>query len=143
MLSKLARYLAMAADIVVICGIFVAFLHLYLENRSEKVQNAINAIAQVRTNDFLKAYARLKTAYNLKNVELSNDLIDDLNYVMNTYDHLALLYINKLADKCVIKDATYVALKEITPMCSSMSYPKEYRKNIDKLLKLMDKEVCK
>ena len=141
-LGKIERLLSMTANVVVIAGIFIAVFQLYQARVSEKAQNAINAINQTRSSDFLRAYARLKTAYNSKNVGDAASLIDDLNYVMNTYDHIALLYMNNLANRCVIKNATYLAITEISPICDSMSYPKEYRKNFDKLLVLMDKDVC-
>jgi len=141
-LNRIEKLVSMTANAVVIAGIFVAVFQLYQVKRTEKAQNAINAINQTRSSDFLKAYANLKTAYNSKKVEDNTSLVDNLNYVMNTYDHIALLYINDLADRCLIRNATYSVIKEISPICDAMSYPMEYRKNFDRVLVLMEKEAC-
>jgi hypothetical protein len=113
-----------------------------MTKESEKRQNAINAISTTRSSEFLKAYARVKTAYNSRKTEDAASLIDDLNYVMNVYDNIALLYINNLADRCTIKNSTYPAIKEVQSIADAMSYPKEYRKNIDRTSVLMEKENC-
>ena len=141
-LNLLSKLLSMAANICVIVGIIIAGLSLYMTKESEKRQNAINAISTTRSSEFLKAYARVKTAYNSRKTEDAASLIDDLNYVMNVYDNIALLYINNLADRCTIKNSTYPAIKEVQSIADAMSYPKEYRKNIDRTSVLMEKENC-
>jgi hypothetical protein len=142
-INKIEKFLSMTANLVVIAGIFVAVVQVIQMKKTEKSQNAINAINQTRSGDFLKAYARLKTVSKTQQVENATELVDDLNYVMNVYDHIALLYINNLADKCIIKHATYSATKELSVVCDAMAYPKEYRGNFDKFLALMEVEVCK
>jgi len=141
-LSKIEKFLAMTANVCVIIGILVAIFQFSQSKRAEKVQNAINAINQTRSDDFLKAYARLKTAYSTGQANDQVTLIDDLNYVTNTYDNTALLYINDLADRCVIKKAMFSTVQELPSICDKLSFPKEYRQNIDQFLAQMRSENC-
>ncbi|HXQ33889.1 MAG TPA: hypothetical protein VN843_07750, partial [Anaerolineales bacterium] len=93
-------------------------------------------------SDFLKAYARVKTAAQTKRADDQINLIDDLNYVMNTYDNTALLYLKDRGDKCMIKEATFSSVQELPAICDQLSYPKDYRKNLDEFLKQMQAERC-
>lgn len=142
LVDRIAKSLSMGANAVVIAGIIVAFIQFYYAKRSEKVQNAINAVNETRSRDFLQAYTRLKTASESKKPADTTTLIDDLNYVMNTYDSIALLYINGLADRCVIRNGTYAASKEMSSISKSMSYPTEYRANFDRFVALMETNPC-
>lgn len=141
-LTWFEKILAMLTNVFVIVGIFFAFVQLKASQRSEKIQNAINVINQTRSSDFLKAYARVKTAAQTKQVGDQISLIDDLNYVMNTYDNAALLYLNDRADKCMIKQATFSTVQELPAISDELSYPKDYRKNVDEFLKQMNAERC-
>jgi hypothetical protein len=139
---KLEKPLAMAANVFVIVGIVLAVVSIFMTRQSERRQTAINAINTTRSNEFLKAYARLKTVYNSHQTADSVAMIDDLNYVMNTYDNIALLYSNHLADRCLLKDSTYPAVKEILAISDELSYPKESRKNVERVAALMEREDC-
>lgn len=141
-LNLIEKILAMTTNVFVIVGIFFAFIQLRASQQSERVQNAINAINQTRSSDFLKAYARVKTAAQTKRADDQINLIDDLNYVMNTYDNTALLYLKDRADKCMIKEATLSSVQELPVICDQLSYPKDYRKNLDEFLKQMNVERC-
>lgn len=140
--ERIAKWLSMGANVVVIVGIIFAFVQFQHVKQSEKTQNAINAISQLRSSDFLKAYTRLKTASASKQTLDSTAVIDDLNFVMNVYDNVALLYVNDLADRCVIKNGTFVAVKEVSAICDSLSYPKEYRASFDRFVAMMSADVC-
>ena len=134
--------LAMLTNVVVIFGIYFGFAQLRAAKQSEKIQNAINAINQTRSSDFLKAYARVKTATQTKHADDQVSLIDDLNYVMNTYDNAALLYIKDRADKCMIKEATFSSVQELPAICETLSYPEGYRANLNEFLRQMTAERC-
>jgi hypothetical protein len=141
-IDRLEKPLAMTESVFVIVGIILVFVSLYMTDKSEKRQNAINAISTTRSSDFLKAYTRLKTVYNSHETKDAAVLIDDLNFVMNTYDNIALQYTNHLADRCLIKNSTYPAIKEMLSISHALSYPKESLKNVEKVSALMEKEVC-
>ncbi|HEX8129847.1 MAG TPA: hypothetical protein VF527_12155 [Pyrinomonadaceae bacterium] len=141
-IEQLEKTLAMTANTFVIVGIIVAVISLHMTSESEKRQNAITAISTTRSSDFLKAYTRLKTVHQSHETQDAVSLIDDLNFVMNTYDNIALLYSNHLADRCLIKNSTYPAIKEILSISGALSYPKESIKNLEKVSALMEKEVC-
>lgn len=141
-LNLIEKILAMTTNVFVIVGIFFAFAQLRAAKQSEKIQNAINAINQTRSSDFLKAYARIKTAAQTKQADDRVTLIDDLNYVMNTYDNAALLYIKDRADRCMIKEATFSTVQELPAICETLSYPEAYRSNLNNFLQQMTAERC-
>lgn len=141
--KKIEKLISILANVAVICGIIFALVQITQANKSEKRRISIDAVSQTRSNDFLKAYARLKTAYTSQEVKDHTSLIDDLNFVINVYDNIAILYINDLADKSIIKANIYPTAKELSSILDAMSYPKEYKKNIETLLVLMEKESCK
>jgi len=130
------------ANVAVLIGIGFALIQLIQSDKSEKRRLAIEAVNQTRSSEFLNAYANLKTAYRDGQVKGAPSLRNDINFVMNVYDHIALLYNNNLADRCIIKGSIHSAVKDLSPICDAMSYPKEYRTNIDILLALMDQEHC-
>ncbi|GEM_PF-2386032 len=138
------RAISFLANIAVISGIIFASIQITQSNKSEKRRIAIEAVSPTRSNDFLKAYARLKTAISTDSIDVEDQtsLIDDLNYVMNVYDNVAIMYISDLADRCIIKNAVYSAIREFSSIVDTLSYPKEYRKNFDTLLALMKQESC-
>ena len=142
--KMIERVISILANIAVISGIIFAAIQITQSNKSEKRRIAIEAVSPTRSNDFLKAYARLKTAISIDSIDVEDQtsLIDDLNYVMNVYDNIAIMYISDLADRCIIKNAVYSAIREFSSILEAMSYPEEYRKNFDTLLDLMEKESC-
>jgi hypothetical protein len=130
------------ANIAVIAGIIFAIIQIDQSTRSERRRVAIEAVKEVRTNDFLKAYARLKTAYIAKNTKDNSLITDDLNYVMNVYDNIAVLYIYNIADRCIIKNSIYPAVEEVYAMLTFFSYPEEYKKNFNTLKNLLVNDHC-
>lgn len=139
---KLEKPLAMTENVVVIVGVLIAVISLFTARQAERRQTAINAISVTGSSEFLKAYARLKTAAASHQTADSVTMIDDLNYVMNTYDTISLLYSNNLADRCLIKNSSYPAVKEILPISVELSYPSESSKNVKRLTALMEEEDC-
>ena len=142
-MNIMERLVKVVANLVVIAGIIIGILQLYQAKSSEKRQNTINAVSQTRSNDFLKAHARLKVAQKSKYNQTEVSMVDDMNYVLNTYDNIALLYINDLIDRCMIKDASYNAVVETLTISESMKYPAEYSKNIRVFRDTMKKKVCR
>jgi hypothetical protein len=136
------RIISIFADLAVIIGIIFAFYQIIQSDQAEKRRVAIEAISETRSPEFLKAYTRLITACKAGNIEDKNVLIDDLNYVMNVYDKLAILYINELVDRCVIKNTISSAVEQLFSVLECMSYPAEKRKNLDTLIRLMKGENC-
>jgi hypothetical protein len=143
------------ASIIASLGIVIAVIGLYqadtfekrrivLSDISEKRRIAIEAVGHTRSVDFLKAYRILKVTYHAKRVDpkTKESLIDSLNYVMNMYDSIAIIYINDLADRCIIKDNIYFSCIEVATFCDAFSYPENYRRNFDTLLALMEQEKC-
>lgn len=143
LVQTLEKPFALLANVVVVLGIIFALVQYIQSNRAEKRRLAIEAVSQTRSNDFLKAYSNLKAAYRDGRIEGEPTSIkDDINYVMNVYDHIALLYINDLADRCIIRNSIHPAVKDLLPICDAMSYPKKYREHLDTLLNLMEQERC-
>lgn len=160
-LKLVKNIVSIFAGIAVIVGIPIALIQLHQTDRfqkdtitlsaiTEKRRIAIEAVDRTRSVEFLKAYREVKVAYHTaradlaekKSLEEKQDLIDSFNYVMNVYDSIAIMYINDLADRCIIKDNIYSGSKEVSTFCDAFSYPEEYRRNVNTLLALMEQEKC-
>jgi hypothetical protein len=141
--DKSVKLSTLAANLVVVVGIFFAFYQFTQSDAAEKRRLAIEAVSQTRSAEFLRAYADLRTAYHDGRVEGDPIAVrDNVNFVMSVYDHIALLYINDLADRCVIKNSVHPAVKDLLPICDAMRYPEENREHVNKLFKLMEQERC-
>ncbi len=132
------RLISIASNIAVIAGIVFAFIQVDQSNQSEKRLVAIEAIRQTRTDDFIKSYTRVKSAFQLKvNIAQDNSLIDDINFIKNTYDNIAILYLNDLGDKNIIREAIYLGVKDFyltikgSPLAANIS--KSLKTFIDKM----------
>jgi len=144
-LGSFERILSILASLATAAGIFFAIYQIRLSNAIEKRGLAVQAIRQTRTAEFIKAFRRLKTAYETRQVEEKDkdSLIDSLNHVMNVYDDIAVLYINDIADKCIIKDSIYSSAREMSAISTALSpSPPEKRAHFNSLLTLMDQESC-
>lgn len=144
-LGALERVLSILASFATAAGIFFAFCQIRLSNTIEKRGVAVEAIRQTRSAEFIKAFRQLKTAYENKQVDEKDkdSLIDSLNHVMNVYDDIAVLYINDIADKCIIKDSIYSSAKQMSAINSALSpSPPGNREHFNLLLKLMEQESC-
>ena len=65
------------------------------------------------------------------------ELIDDLNFVMGTYENISLLYLKRLADHSIIESSIIPQINEINEMVDFFKYPNEYRENYNKLFNLI------
>ena len=162
------------ANILIILGLIFALVQIIQVGRIEKRRIAIEAIEKIRTPEYIKAVARLKTITNfvkkegikpipisltqdrerletilnsieIEGIELTNILlIDDINYILNTYDNLAILYINDLVDKQIIENNVCENILEISDTLDFFECPDltRYRRNFDRFLKIMEKEKC-
>lgn len=140
--ARLERLLSILANTAVIAGIIFAFFQIIQTNQAEKRRIAIEAIRQVRTNEFLKANDELKTAYATRHIGDEQTLLDNLNYVMNVYDNIAIMYINNLADRCVVKNSIYSGAKEFAPVLGFLKSPERYRNNFDMFIEHMERKDC-
>jgi hypothetical protein len=144
-LGGFERLLSILASFATAAGIFFAFYQIRLSNTIEKRGLAVEAIRQTRTPEFIKAFRQLRTAYETRQVDEKDkdSLIDSLNHVMNVYDDIAVLYINDIADKCIIKDSIYASAREMSAISAALSpSPPEKRGHFNSLLRLMDQESC-
>lgn len=144
-LGAFERLLSILASLATAAGIFFAIYQIRLANTAEKRGLAVEAIRQTRTAEFTKAFRQLKTAYETRRVDEKDkdSLIDSLNHVMNVYDDIAVLYINDIVDKCIIKDSIYSSAKEMSDISTALSpSPPEKRAHFNSLLTLMDQDLC-
>lgn len=163
-LSPVQKIMSILASLAVIIGVVIALRQLRqtdtIERQrslqsevAEKRRLAIESVGQTRSVEFLRAYRRLKVAYSNRYIEAKKmesleereekrALIDSLNYVMNVYDSIAIMYNHNLADRCIIKENIYSGSNEIATFCDAFSYPEGYRKNFNILLALMEQQQC-
>lgn len=158
-IEKTRKITSLIANLTIIIGIIFAGIQLWQTKDINRKQVAIEAVSKTKTDDFLKAYARLKTIYKIDNINMQmviqrvyNDdyiqskilMIDDINYIMNTYNNIAILYLNEIADKDIIKSSIYSEMREFSNILENIldksAYPNGYRKNFDMLLESLEKK---
>jgi len=143
-LHRAEKLIQVLANVSVIAGIGFALIQVTESKRSERRRVAIDAVNSTRSTEFIKAYTRIKVTYQSKKIDKPGKpiLIDDLNYVINVYDNVAILYLYDVADRCIIKEAALPAVTELSSMLEAFSYPSEYRHNFDPFLRAMSQEDC-
>lgn len=136
------KLITLSANIAVLLGVIFALDAITRSNESERRRTAIEAISQTRSPEFLRAYARLKTAAQSGQTTDMASTVDDVNYVVNVYDNIAVLTINALADVCIVKKSLSSSLDEVRGILDRLSYPPEYRRNLDAAGSLMARQSC-
>lgn len=143
--ERMASIAAIGASLATVAGIFFVIYQIRLSNTIEKRRVAVEAVRQTRSAEFIKAFRQSKVVYQTGKIDAKDKdaLEDSVNHVMNVYDDIAVIYINDLADKCLIKESVYVAAKEWSTISKgvSSSVPED-RKHFDLLLQLMEEESC-
>jgi hypothetical protein len=142
--TMIGQVVAFLANVAVVFGVAFAVRQLNLAESTERRRIAIEAVNQTRSPEFLRAYRALKATSQVT-VAIGRDedaTADNVNYVMNVYDGIALLYINDVADRCIIKDAIRDGAQEMGTIASKLSYPQQLRNNFDAFLALMDQTSC-
>ncbi len=144
MFKTMERLLSLMANATVVVGIVFAFYQIRQAELMEKRRVAIAAIGQTRTAEFLKAFRILKTVHESKRIkeEEKEALLDSLNLVMNVYDNIAIVYLNNVADRCIIKRSIQSGAQEMSNISDFIGYNSTYRKNFDALLNSMQQESC-
>ena len=142
--KKVDHIVDLVSKLSVIIAIFFVVFQFNQNERLERRRIAIEAVNKTRQVEFIQAFTRLKTVYETKKVDEKQTFVDDLNYVMSVFDNIAILYLNGLADPCVIKNAIEFNLDEVLMIIHSLeNYPIDYRRNIELLKKKLEKKSCK
>lgn len=143
--KRLTRALSVLANLSVFLGIVFAVYQIGNANRTERRRFAVEATRQTKAPEFIKSLRQMKEAYETKRVDEKDkdSLIDSINYVMNVYDDIAVVYINDIADRCIIKDSIDSRVREAAKMRDALapSAPKE-DKHLTLFLTLMSNEPC-
>jgi len=140
-LERIEKIFSIFGNFSVIIGIGFAVYQINMAIDSEKRGIAINAISEVKSNGFLKAQTRL--AAGPEGEAYINDkslFLFDLNYVLNTYDALAMYYINHIADRCIIKQGVYQTAFDFEKILDRTNCDNRRRASFDQLLEMMKEE---
>ena len=134
----------MLANGAVLIGIIFAVVQLLQTKQIESIRLAVDAKAPTRAPEFLNSYNKLLDAYN-RDPEMLNteSLRDDLSFVMNVYDNIAVLYLHKLADRSIIEERVHDGMTRLEPVLKAMKWPAESRVNFDAVLKRMSEKTKK
>src|SRR5205823_464076 len=138
--GAMERFVSILASLAIVAGIFFAIYQIRLSNAIERRRVAVEAIRQTRSAEFIKSFRQLKAANQTGRIDEKDKdaLIDSLNYVMNIYDDIAVIYINDIADKCIVKDSVYSGANEMSAISDALSpSPPDNRKQFKLFLKLM------
>jgi hypothetical protein len=126
--------------------------------RLDEKRVALDAVNRTKEKDFLRVFARLKTLsklVNLHGIEKSLDifyegdldkkvmhLTDDINYILNAYDHISMLLLNKLGDEDILMQGVYPEVRELSKILDAITplFPVGIaRRNCDKMLALFQR----
>ena len=141
--ASLDRVVSVLANVAVVVGIAFAFVEIRRSSQAEMRRTTIEAIGPTRSPEFLKSYARLKTAVQKQEVADNSSVVDDLNYVMNVYDNVAILVISDLVEPCIVKDAVYPALEDFRAILRGLSQPEGDRQNLDIASSMLAQHECR
>ncbi len=136
------RVVSLLANVAVALGVVVAFYEIRRANQLESRRIAVEATAHTRSPDFVRAYARLKTTVTAGQATDRASVVEDLNYVVNVYDQIAVLTMNDVADVCIVKQSIGASLQEVRDLLGKVAYPQEYRQNLDLAADLLSKRSC-
>lgn len=132
--NKINEYITLLMKISVIIAVILGLFQLNQNDRAEKRRIAIEAVRQTRTVEFIKALTRLKKGCENRKIDDNQAFRDDLNFVMSVYDNIAILYLNDIVDKRIIKNAVKSGLNDFMKTLDSISdFPFEYRESMDSL----------
>ncbi len=141
--NAIERGTSLLANLAVISGVAFAFVQVRSSVDSEIRRTTIDSVSHTRTPEFLRAFARLKTSLRgrkaIPNEEMSIGMIDDLNYVLNAYDNISVLTIQRLVDPCIIRDSALSSMKEFKIVMKAFALPGEQFHNMDKAILLISK----
>ena len=118
------------AAIIVSCLSLLLLAYTIWQNKQfNEKQFALDAVKETKTERFIKAVGRFETIANYKNKKKmteilhglygkspqtnKNLMLHDLNYILNKYNYINLLYFNKLASRDIIKTAIYEDVKQL------------------------------
>ena len=136
------RVFSLLANIAVVVGLILVVYQINLANRSERKRLTVDSINETREKEFLESFKKRKGAQLSGSNSNRAALNDDLNYVANTYDRIALLYLAGLLDKCLVKRSIADALNELDPILVFMDYPDEYREQISFMFEQLKQLRC-
>lgn len=147
-LSKIVSFLA---NVAVVGGIYFAYTQINLSVTMEKQRIAIDAVSRARSPEFLKAYRQLKSVCERMPPRATEQeklaLADPFNYVVSVYGQTERIYINNIADRCIIRDGVLSGVKEVTDkICgqclTTTTCTPEYQTRLREFVILMENEPC-
>jgi hypothetical protein len=130
-------------------------MQLNQAKRLDEKRVALDAVNRTKEKDFLRAFARLKTVSRHANPDGIDDkvldtvygrgdrnekiilLTDDVNFILNTYDNIAMLVRNKLGDLDILRQGAYPEARELSKILDALDpiLPVGIaRRNFDKML---------
>jgi hypothetical protein len=163
--ESLDKIFKIATNISIIIGLLFTYIQIKQVNNQikdnkevEQRKQAVETVKQVRTKEFIISLSNFKSLIT-KNEKLGKSKIDeclkDLNFVLNVYDDIALIYLSDIADKCLILRNIKTSIIEFTELLDGFEglIPYEYkdeiqnqikfnRTNIDLLISEMKKINC-
>ena len=123
-------------------GVFIGYVEFKEAQKINKQRIAIEALSHARSKEFLDAFMRLKRG--AESGELAYNGVEfDITYVMSEFEHIAMLYLYDLADRCIIKTSIEPTGSEVLGILGSLSkpYPKESRLYFDLLMGRLTEQI--
>lgn len=138
--SRVSQAVSFGANLAVMAGILFAFAQIRQANRIQRCQVAMTAIEPTRSTLFLQAWRNLRQAYAIDpTMSSAEQFLDDMHYVLNTYDNISILCLRGMADEDLVRASTHVALKDLLPIMNAMKLSQQSRTNLDRLVERFDR----
>ena len=142
-IDKIEKKFSILGNFAVIVGVIFAIYQINIAIHAEKRGIAIDVISKTKTSEFLQAQTRLASWPEC--IAYKNDaslLLYDLNYVLNTYDIVAVYFINNIADRCIIKQGVYQTAIDFKKVLDISDCQKDKRISFDRFIEMIGDVNC-
>jgi hypothetical protein len=131
--TRFEYWLGLVSSIAVTIGVVFAGAQLWQNRELERKKNSIELTNLVHSKDFNLAYKRV-IEQRARGDKDANRIIDDLNYVVSVYDHIAIMYFNDVLDRNIVEENLGDFLPEINESLTFFGYPEKGMRNIVRLM---------
>jgi hypothetical protein len=143
--EKFKNAISVIANIAVIFGILIAYIEYNKKDENQRQSVAIEALKPIMTYQFVIELNNIIKEVNAGHFELSSEhnksqISDRINYIMSSYNYIACLYNNNLADRKIIQDNIKPAINNLPTVLDKIGYPKILRNNFDIMLSKIVRE---
>ena len=111
-------------------GLIFAAFQFWETRQFDKMQNSMVLVDRIKSREFISSYKNV-LEHNERNINKSNDIIDDLNYLASNYEYISIMYSTGNVNKQFLKEN--ISIDKVAELLVHYKYPKSGMRNILKL----------